>query len=119
MDINPLASNVLDDGMKSRPKLTRAQVKSPAAARPLEYEHAELREDFSFSTSPPKRLGYFFIGGSILIMVTMVLGVRARGINWYAASVTIAFMLFLLVVGFKILRQARPALEDDDEHSRG
>lgn len=44
-----------------------------------------------------------------MIIVIFVLGIRAGAIDWWAVSVSTAFMIFLLIVGVKLIsRQRRP-----------
>ena len=69
-----------------------------------------------FTASRPNKYGYFLIVGAIMILVLLVLGIRAGAMNWYAVVPT-AFMLFLFLVGFKLIKK-QPTREPHARHRR-
>ena len=69
-----------------------------------------------FTASRPNKYGYFLIVAAIMILVLLVLGIRAGDMNWYAVVPT-AFMLFLILVGFKLIKK-QPTREPHARHRR-
>jgi hypothetical protein len=64
-----------------------------------------------FAASRPNKYGYFLIVVAIMTLIVLVLGIRAGAMDWYAVTVTTALILFLVVVGFKLIKK-RPTHEE-------
>ena len=51
----------------------------------------------------PNRYGYLLIVSGVLVLTLIVLAIRAGRIDWYGTFVSLAFICFVLVVGFKLI----------------
>jgi len=74
---------------------------------------ADANNDPLFITSPSDKTGYYLILVAIILLIVSAAGIRTGKMDWYAVSVTMALMLFLFLVGFKLIkkqpaREARP-----------
>lgn len=58
-----------------------------------------------FAASRPNKYGYFLIVGAIMTLIVLVLGIRSGAMDWYAVTVTTAFILFLVVVGLELIKK--------------
>ena len=69
-----------------------------------------LISDYGFLPWRPNRYGYFLIVVAIMTVIVLVLEIRAGAINWHLVFVLMAFILFLFLVGFKLINK-RPISE--------
>jgi len=53
----------------------------------------------------PNKYGYLLIVAAIMLLIVVVLGVRARVMDWYAVTIAMAGMLFMFLVGFKLIKK--------------
>jgi len=70
-----------------------------------EIDPTVISDDYGVLPWRPNRYGYFLIVGAIMTLIVLVLGIRAGAMDWYAVAVWSAFVLFLLFVGFKLVKK--------------
>ena len=87
-------------------KRKRRQIRErPGRAFEATGEDNDPIERLMFTASPPHKYGYFLIVVATMMLILLVLGIRAGALNWYAVTVMTAFMLFLVLVGFKLIKK--------------
>jgi hypothetical protein len=64
----------------------------------------------------PNKYGYFLIVVATMLLMVLVAGIRKSKMDGYAVAVTTAFMLFLFLVGFKLIKH--PTSESRGERRR-
>ena len=82
--------------------LTKLQVHQDNAV----FDASEISDD-RLIPSRPNKYGYFMIVVAVMVLITLVLGFRAGAMDWYATTVTGAFIIFFLVVGVRLIRRSR------------
>ncbi|HSB09948.1 MAG TPA: phage holin family protein [Blastocatellia bacterium] len=69
-----------------------------------------------YAASRPNKYGYILIAWAVMILIVVVLGIRAGAMDWWAVTVSTALMLFLFLVGFKLIRKKdKPAVKTTEE----
>lgn len=70
-----------------------------------------------YAAARPNKYGYFLILGAVMTSLVLVLGIRAGAMNWYSVSVTTALVLFMFLVGFKLIK--KPSNRNVSAEKRG
>jgi|GEM_PF-4812814 len=56
----------------------------------------------------PKRYGYYMIVVATLILAVVVLAIKAGAMDWYELTILWALMVFIYMVGFKLIQKQPP-----------